>query len=151
MKRHYGIPMVLILALVLASCTTSVTTTARQSAHESLLATAKSFDLGMTLLGHAYQAGVFGAPGSPQAENVRTQASKASLTVSSAVLAGIAALEIGQDASTYIADITKAIAQITALLPTPKKLSAMTSPSGHAALHNSPAWRQYVRLNGGVL
>lgn len=96
----------------------------RDSAAKALNMTTQAGVAIMTLAGAAYDAGAWGPPGSPRAEDVWGKLSSESVRLATALTAWADALDANKDTGPYQLVVATALAVITALLP----------PRAHASL-----------------
>lgn len=133
MRRIATLTLVLLVTITSTGCGSlrmfgsGNAASARDSAAKALNMTTKAGVAIMTLAGAAYQAGAWGAPGSPRAEDVRSKLEGESVRLSTALTAWADALEANKDTGPYELVVATALAVITALLP-PKTAVLMTGP-----------------------
>lgn len=134
-------------------------TAARDSAAYALRMTSKSAVAFMRLAGAAYQAGAWGAPGSPHAEDVRDKLSAESVRLAGALEAWANALEAHKDTGPYSLVVETALAVVTALLPPGATAAdmrfspAMLAPEQIADLSRPDTFflsRQHVAIGGAL-
>lgn len=134
MKRIIASLIVCALVLTNARCSWGVFSqgaTARDSAAKALNMTTQSAVALMTIAGVAYDAGVWGAPGSPRAEDTWGKLSAESVRLSTALTAWADALEAGKDTGPYQLVVATALAVIAALLP-PRQKAGLELYDDHA-------------------
>src|SRR5690349_14873264 len=125
-RRWLGVT--LIAALLLPGCTSLFRIgTAKQNAVQALVTTTRSAVLLMTAAGIAYDAGAFGEPGSPRAEETWSRIAAESLRLNAALNDWTQAIKDNKDASTYNSMVAQALAVIAALLPS-KGRAALVMP-----------------------
>lgn len=131
--RRIAMTLILLLATTASTgCGMSMfgsgrVVSARDSAAKALNMTTKAGVAIMTLAGAAYQAGAWGPPGSPRAEDVRSKLEAESVRLSTALTAWADALEANKDTGPYELVVATALAVITALLP-PKTTDNLSGP-----------------------
>lgn len=106
---------------------------AKANAVQALVTTTRSAVLLMTAAGIAYDAGAFGAPGSPRAEDTWKKISVESVRMGEALTAWSEAIKANKDASVYQSMVSQALAVIGALLPTRTGAALILPP-----LHGDP-------------
>lgn len=93
---------------------------ARANAVQALVTTTRSAVVLMTAAGIAYDAGAFGEPGSPRAEDTWSKISTESIRMNEALTAWSEAIKNNKDSSSYVSMVSQALAVIQALLPNKK-------------------------------
>lgn len=91
---------------------------AKANAVQALVTTTRSAVLLMTAAGLAYDAGAFGAPGTPRAEDTWGKIAAESVRMSEALSAWSEAIRVGGETSAFATMVGTALAVIQALLPT---------------------------------
>jgi len=119
MIRRSRLLLPLMIVLSLQDCATSLFTggTAKDNAVQALVTTTRSAVLMMTAAGIAYDAGAFGTPGSPKAEQTWDRIADESKRMNAALTAWSEAIKANKDASAYAALVSQGLAVIGALLP----------------------------------
>lgn len=148
-----GVALVLILALV-SACSLFRGGTAQENAVQALVTTTRSAVLLVTAAGIAYDAGAFGEPGTPRAEDTWGKIAAESIRMNEALTAWTDAIKAGKDSSGYVSMVRQALAVIGALLP--GKLRAVRDPvlwesspvDSVARLSCPDSFRQHVELGG---
>jgi len=121
----------------------------KANAVQALVTTTRSAVLLMTAAGIAYDAGAFGEPGSPRAEDTWRKISVESVRMGEALTAWSEAIKANRDASTYAAMVAQALAVIGALLP-PRRVSEWQMPAIDATAGARLLLRPVVFLGGAA-
>jgi hypothetical protein len=119
--QSFALHVALVSALILSASCGSVSLfrggTAREHAVQALITATRSCVVLMTAAGIAYDAGAFGAPGSPRAEDTWNKIAAESLRMNEALTAWTEAIKMNRDAAAYATMVAQALAVIGALLP----------------------------------
>lgn len=131
MRRARNVVALLVVMLALDGCSLrnlfgggGNTQTAKQSAAQALVSTTNIAVALMTAAGLAYDAGAWGPPGSPQAEQMWSRVSAESLRLNSALTAWSKAILENKDSTVYAFSVEQAIAVLSALMP-PRKTTEL--------------------------